>query len=82
MKPGDTITLQGTPWRVQKSTPKSVTLWRVEEDGPLLIAWRGKRKINQRQAAPLLGISQSFVAKIEKGDRALPDEARDRMKSK
>lgn len=42
--------------------------------GNYLKAWRKRRAMNQTEAAKLLGVSQSFVTKIERGERNMPKE--------
>lgn len=68
MKP---ISLFGKKWRVHKQTANRLTL--VLDESPLA-AWRKKQKLNQRDAASHLGISQTYLAKIELGDRNCPPE--------
>jgi DNA-binding XRE family transcriptional regulator len=36
--------------------------------------WRARGKYNQTKAARILGVSQSFVAKVEKGAKTMPEK--------
>jgi transcriptional regulator with XRE-family HTH domain len=47
--------------------------------GGRLSALRGHRKLTQQQLAEALGVTQSFVNKIESGSKAVPDDQMDRL---
>jgi len=38
-----------------------------------LRAWRKENKVTQIQLAAALGVDQSFVSKVEKGEKIMPD---------
>ncbi len=48
--------------------------------GNYLKQWRKREGHNQTRAAKQLGVSQSMISKIEKGERSLPLEAFERIR--
>jgi len=67
----NTIRFQGREWQLYKQTPTKLVF--VPSSNPLA-AWRKKNKLNQRDAALQLGISQGQLARLESGTRTISEE--------
>lgn len=48
--------------------------------GNYLKQWRKRQKLNQTETGELFGFTQSFIAKVEKGQRPLPEIIFDRIR--
>lgn len=73
-----TINHAGKIWRLHAETETKLVF--VPSDN-LLAKWRKKRKLNQRDAAAELGMSQGQLARIELGTRVCPPEIMQRIQS-
>ncbi len=67
----NTINFQGRQWQLHKQTDTKLVF--VLAANPLA-KWRKKQKMNQRDAAAALGISQGQLARIESGTRTMSAE--------
>lgn len=73
------IVYEGKPWVYEHCTATQLRFRPAELGGYAgignwLKAWRKRHgpKFTQEKAANLLGVSQSFIAKIEKGEKNMP----------
>lgn len=66
-----TIHFAGKSWRLHTQAPAKLVF--VPAANPLA-TWRKKAKLNQRDAAAKLGISQGQLARIESGTRTISEE--------
>lgn len=68
-----TLQIDGATWEAVSRTAKRIILRPVVAIPPLAAA-REAQGLTQRAAAPLLGISQGQLARIESGTRLCPDD--------
>lgn len=61
-------------WQLHGESAKRLIFRAENTDGKKVLAWRTKKKLNQRDAAEQLGISQGQLARIESGTRSCPPE--------
>jgi DNA-binding XRE family transcriptional regulator len=73
-----TIQADGKAWRYDSNTATEMRFKVVElgyeGTGNWLKQWRARGKYTQTKAARILGVSQSLIAKIEKGARTMPEK--------
>jgi predicted transcriptional regulator len=62
----NTINFHGKNWRVHTETETKLVCVSLEN---VVLKWRKKTKLTQREAADKLGISQAQLARIENGQR-------------
>lgn len=68
-----TIQFDGQRWQLHTATARRLIFHRADHAGKQFVKWRKAEKLNQRDAALKLGISQTHLAKIELGTRTAPD---------
>src|SRR4051812_11697979 len=73
-----TIQADGKAWRYTHHTATEMRFKVVElgyaGTGNWLKQWRARGKYTQTKAATILGVSQSFIAKVEKGEKTMPEK--------
>lgn len=75
-----TIEFSGRTWRLHSESESRLIFHPAKsEAGEALKQWRVNNKLNQREAARQLGISQTHLAKIELGTRNCPPEIAEKI---
>jgi predicted XRE-type DNA-binding protein len=84
MKPKP-ITFEGKVWVFDRATEtrlffKPASMGMQSGMGNYLKQWRKRQKLNQTEAGELFGVTQSFIAKVEAGERPLPEKIFNRIR--